>query len=429
MIKLRLIMGTAGATIIGGVAQFALTMIAARSLTPDENGHYAQFILIFNLTYIFLNFGINTATTYLIASNPSMLPSLLRIGKNYLLTLGGLLIIIAFASTATNASNVTDALKIPQHIFWLGVAGGYFYIIFVQHTSVLMGQQRFQPYNILNIARNAIPLTTILLTIAVIEPTSVAFSTAHAVALLLSALLAYRSIGSTYKNDITSKTRDSLILKRALKYGATTFSSNLFHYSAMRGLLIILSAHTESKVVGFINIALLLLEITLLLPTAIGQLMFPQASDPKLDTNSINQLIRYNIYIGIIIASTCLLASHFVIEFVYGHAYLEVADLLNTLTPSMIFLAIPRILSQILSGRGKPHIPLIAAAISFTMGISSAVIFTQEYGANAICWIINGTSLITATITMIGYSKACGHTISSIIKPSSKDWDRINPFK
>lgn len=68
MLKFRHLFTTAGATIAGGGLGLLFTLVAARLLSPSENGSYAQFVLIFNLYYILINFGLGPASTYFISS-------------------------------------------------------------------------------------------------------------------------------------------------------------------------------------------------------------------------------------------------------------------------------------------------------------------------------------------------------------------------
>ena len=69
MLRARHILSTTGATLASGGFALGLTILVARLLTPEQNGHYAQFVLVFNLVYIGLNFGLGPASTFFVASN------------------------------------------------------------------------------------------------------------------------------------------------------------------------------------------------------------------------------------------------------------------------------------------------------------------------------------------------------------------------
>src|SRR5712692_12056479 len=68
MFKLKHVFTTASAMLVGGGLSVLLTLWTARLLTPLQNGHYAQFLFIFNLYYILINLGLGPASTYFISS-------------------------------------------------------------------------------------------------------------------------------------------------------------------------------------------------------------------------------------------------------------------------------------------------------------------------------------------------------------------------
>ena len=65
MLRARHILSTTGATLVSGGLVLGLTLLVARALTPEENGYYAQYVLVFNLVYIGLNFGLGPSSTFL----------------------------------------------------------------------------------------------------------------------------------------------------------------------------------------------------------------------------------------------------------------------------------------------------------------------------------------------------------------------------
>jgi O-antigen/teichoic acid export membrane protein len=87
MLSARYILSTTGSTVVGGGLQLALTVVAARLLTPEQNGHYAQFILIFNLAFIGLNFGLGPASTFFVASGRASVRDVRRVNGAVLIGL------------------------------------------------------------------------------------------------------------------------------------------------------------------------------------------------------------------------------------------------------------------------------------------------------------------------------------------------------
>ena len=77
-LRLRHVFTTSASNIAVGLVSLALTVLVARSLTPQENGYYSEFLLIFNLYYFFFNFGMGPSFTYYLSSGKLEFTDLIR---------------------------------------------------------------------------------------------------------------------------------------------------------------------------------------------------------------------------------------------------------------------------------------------------------------------------------------------------------------
>jgi O-antigen/teichoic acid export membrane protein len=211
------------------------------------------------------------------------------------------------------------------------------------------------------------------------------------------------------------------LARSVLRYGGYVYGANLLHYVATRGLLIILSYFYAAEHVGFFSVALVLVETVLVVPSVVGQLLFPQSSKASFDYGLTDRIIRFNVYIGLLTIAVVLLLAEPIVEFVLGAAYRPVSVAFVHLTPSILFMAVPRILSYVLSGQGHPEYPLVAAALSLVIGGGVALAIVPSHGIVGAAWAANLISGITAIVTTYGYTHLRGVRVGEVFAPRRSD--------
>lgn len=427
MLRARHVLSTTGATLVGGGLALGLTVLVARLLTPSQNGHYAQFVLVFNLVYIGLNFGLGPTSTFFVASGRASVQSVSRVNLGVMLMLACLMLIAAWGIHLWEVDQLVESLlNIPSAVLYAGLAAGVLLLSFNQVTAILMGAHQYDVVNALNVARTALPLLFIAATALAWAPTVASLAVVQVVAMGMALLLALWAARHAMSKGKPSRVDSSAgNLQAMLGYGGLVYLSNLLHYLAMRGLLLLLSHHGSPESVGFLSLALLLLEVTLLLPSAIGQLVFPQSSSAGFDRGALEIVLRVNLYISLVVIGLILLLARPVVTLLLGNAYQPVAHVLVHLSPSVALLAVPRILSQLLSGQGHPRYPLAAAAISLCLGTLVAIWAIPQWGYVAAAWVTNLVSAITAGVTVVGYCRIYRVRALDVFRPRNRDWRRV----
>lgn len=422
--RTRHVLSTTGATLVSGGLGLVLTILVARSLTPDQNGHYAQFVLVFNIVYIVLNLGLGPASTFFVASRRTSVRSVALINLYVLAALACLVLFAGLASHHWGWSESLDRLlKIPASMLYSGLAAGTLLLSCNQVLAILMGSHRYDLVNILNVSRAAITLLVVGLTTLLWNASIISIAVIHTTGFALALALALW----TSRKVLSGQSSDSPLVPEAglrsmLGYGGLVYLSNILHYLAMRGLLLLLSYYSAPELVGFFSLALILLEVTLLFPSAIGQLVFPQSSTNGFDHRKLETMLRLNLYVSLLFVLFIVLLAKPVILLLIGAPYAPVAQVLVHLSPSIILLAVPRILSQLLSGQGHPGYPLFAAAISLALGTMLAVWAIPNWGIVGAAWVANLVSAITAAVTVFGYSRVHGVQIRQFLRPRHEDW-------
>lgn len=424
MLRARHILSTTGATLVSGGLVLGLTLLIARALTPEQNGYYAQYVLVFNLVYIGLNFGLGPSSTFFIASRRATVRSVWTVNLAMLAVVACLLSVATwFIHQREMTESLRRLLKIPAPALYLGLLAGMLLLSFNQVVAVLMGEHRYDLVNALNVLRALSPFLlvggAVLVGASSFTAITLGQTVAMAIALALAVSLARRATPEGAPAPMADFSKD---LRSMLSYGSLVYLSNLLHYLAMRGLLLLLSYWSAPESVGFLNLALLLLEVTLLLPSAIGQLVFPQSSTAGFDHALLETVLRVNLYVSVAVVVLILVLARPLVTLLIGPAYLPVALALIHLTPSVVLLAVPRILSQLLSGQGHPRYPLAAAALSLTLGAAVAAWVIPRWGYLGAAWVTNLVSAITAAVTLFGYCQVHRVRLAQVLLPRERDW-------
>ena len=429
MLRLRHIFTTTSTTMIGGGLTLLVTLLIAKLLPPLQNGHYSQFSLVFNLYYILINFGLGPASTYFISSGQVD-------EKQIIITNIKILFFIAILSLSLIILLekldlwywIESQLNIPKIILLFGILTGILLLIFNQCTAILMGKKFFDTVNVLNLLKAALPFPAIGIAMLVLfDETGFALATMSAfiVLCIISTWFVLRSI--SYKSFKLQKKTIGMH-RSILRYSGIVYASNVLHYIAMRGLLMIISYNYAPEYVGFFNIALVLLDAALIIPSAVGQLLFPQSSSPQFNYDLTEKIIRLNIYVGLLTIIGVILLTPISIGLLLGSNYQPAGVAFIHLAPSILLLAVPRILSQILSGQGHPEYPLCAAIISFFLGGFVAFWCIPIYGIIGAAWVINFVSAITAIVTVYGYTRLRGVGVIEIFCPKQSDFYFASAF-
>ena len=421
MLRVRHVLSTGAASVVGGGLGLVLAFVAARLLTPTQNGYYAQYLLAMNLVFIILNLGVGSASTYYLASGLWSLVDTLRLNLRFVALTGAIVALLSVAIGGTPLGGAVErAFKAPLPILYFGLASGVLLLGINHVAAMLFGVHRYDRANLANVLRAGLPLPFVLIAGwwgAGEMPVVIAHSQALLVVMIIALLLVPRAADGP-RADVRRRGQ----LAALLRFGGVVYVSNLLHFAAMRGLLVFVSFYAAPEQVGYFNLALLLLEAMLMLPSAIGQLVLPQSSSSAFDRGLIESLLRAIVYVGVSMAVFIALLARPLAAFVLGEGYAPVGTALVHLAPAIVLLAVPRILSQLLVGQGHTGYPLVAAVVSAAVGSALALDWIPSHGIVGAAWVANVVAAITATVTVFGYCRVQRVAFTEVFLPQRRDW-------
>lgn len=418
MLRFRHVLTTGAASFTGGALSLLLAFLAARLLSPVENGHYAQFQLVMNLLFIALNLGVGTSSTYHLASGLWTGAEIARVNLRFFAVVAaGVALLGALAVSTAAGTLIAQRLQVPLVVVVLGLAGGVLLLGINQAAAILFGAHRYDRANLLSVVRAGFPLPLVFLA-GLAWDGEVPIVIAYVLALVAVLAMGFTMIRPQFDTGGAPRLRS---LTQLLRHGGITYLANVMHFAAMRGLLFVLSYSAGAEQVGFLNLGLLLLEAMLLLPSAVGQLAFPQSSAKGFDRAQVEMVLRGIVYAGVVLALVVAALGEPVIVLALGDAYRPAGRALAHLAPSIVILAVPRVLSQVLVGQGHPLPPLVAATISTLVGGLLAWWWIPHYGVVGGAWVSNVVALVTAGIILAAYCRVQGTTAAQMLRPRRSD--------
>ena len=401
-----------------------ISVILARTLGPEKVGIYSIIILIFTLLGTFGNLGINISNTYFgvkkeytwseIASN-----SLISAFLFGIIILAALLIFYYFNPLLFKNLDprllVIASITIP------------FIILMPYFQNILLGQNRIEEYNLTNITQSIIYLSLIIILLLVVHEdlwaVIISWTASFVIASIIPIILVYRSTKFKLHFNLN-------LFNKSVKFGLQSYLGNVIQFFNYRIDMFLIGVLLNFASVGYYSISVGLAESLWYLPGAVGTMVFartPVLSDE--DRNkSTPRICRNTLFITMILAIILFFTGKYIILILFGSQYLPALEPLWALIPGIIALSICKVLSNEITGRGKPLIVTHAAIISVIMNIPLNILFIPHIGiiGSALASSISYTA--AALIVLASFIKISKSTISETLIIKKQDIEIYNGF-
>lgn len=218
-------------------------------------------------------------------------------------------------------------------------------------------------------------------------------------ALLLSTCIkTFLLVVPAIKNFVFEIMPWSLVSKIFL-YGLGAFISNLFLTGVFRIDVFFLSHYVLINQIGIYSVAVNVSELLLLIPNALGVVLFPHLSgmgkDEQLQT--MGQIGRLSFILGLSGTLVLLILSYPFILVIFGRDFINAFIPLLCLLPGLMAMTLNYSYSNFFSSSGQPYIVALSFGIGLVVNIILNLIFVPQYGIFAAA--IN-SSVTYAIITM-----------------------------
>lgn len=383
-------------------------VLIARMLGPQGRGAYALAILVPGFLVLIASLGIGVSNTYFCGSKKYSVDDLASSSVISSLALG-ILFTLAFWAYffISHPSFLKDvdpsALIITTIVLPFNLLMSYF-------SYILLGQDRIKEYNLITLVRGGALLFFIIMFVWQGKGGLIGATMAWAGAVIVAAIF---SILRVRKSAILKWTFNLPLFTDTVKFGVKAQLGSVIAFFYFRLNIFLIAIFLNVTFVGYYSIAIGLAERLLFLPGIVGTLIF--ASTSALSTEDANRLTpkicRNTLFLTFLFAAIFFAVSKYAILLLYGVDFFPAVQPLWILLPGAIALSLDKVLGNEITGRGKPIVGTIIAAISLVINIPLNLLLIPRMG-------IIGAALATS----ISYSATAVMTFIVFIKISKVSW-------
>lgn len=403
------------------------SIIVARSLGPEGKGIYSAAVLLPPLLLAFTNPGIGSAAVYFIGRKKyspkevfgshvvfSFLNSIFAL-------LVGLIIIFFFGNKFFP--------NIQMSYLILGLFLTPLHIFLNSNLGILLALQKIRKYNLISFIQELIYLLAVaflllgmslgIKTIIIVEFLS--FFIACAVLFLW---IKREAGGISFKFN-------KLYFRESLSYGSKIYLAGVLSFFRRRADMFFVNFFLNPTALGFYSIAVALSEKILLIAQSSGIVLFPRVAseDNKVRLKQFTPLVcRNTLFITFVVALILFIFSNFLITIFYSEVFSKSINPFKILLFGMVAISGVVALSNDISGRGKPMIPVYIGIVPITTNIILDILWIPKWGIEGAAWALLIADILLFIITVLVYSKISGNRIRDVIFIKKSDFKYYKNF-
>ena len=402
--------------IITVVLGIAVAIVIARVLGPEGKGAYSLIILIPGLLALVGNLGIGIANTYFGGSRKH---DWAKLASNSLISAlaMGILVVAAFLAYFF-IFNPSFLKEVEPQCVLLATLVVPLSLLTMYFRAILLGQDRINEYNLVHLAQSGTLLVLVLLLLLAFKggvfDTIIAWTSGTLIATILSILLVRK----------TTNIRWSLYpvaLKDSVKFGVKGYLSNVIQFLNYRLDMLLVAFFMSVTFVGYYSISVAMAEALWYFPAAVGTVIFARTPGMSAEDANIStpRICRNTFFITILAAIVLAAFGKYIIMLFFGSAFLPALKPLWILLPGIVALSICKVLSNEITGRGKPLINTVAAGVSLAVNIPLNLLLIPRIGIAGAALASTISYTVTAIIVLIAFMRISGNSLSDtiIIKP------------
>jgi len=351
-------------------------VIVARWLGPEGKGALAAITAYLAMAGTFGSLGLTTEATRVAAADPSRTAPLLA-NARWTGTLTGLAaLVILLGLFGVLDPTVFDGISF-QLLLIAGLALPFSQIA-AQFNGVLLGQRRVTAYN----GVDAIDRVALVAASAILLIGFGLGLTALVIATTLIAIVRMVTLHALLWPESRRLRPDLALLRSARHVSARAYVTTLMSFLVLRSDIVLVNGILGSERTGVYSVAVQLAGFVLMLPMAVGTLLFPHvAATRESDNTAFTALVSR--HVALVISSVVVglfLCGSWVVLVLFGPAFQDAARALQILLPGVWCVAMQLILANDLAGRDYPRVLPSAWAVSLLVNVTLNVWWIPIYG-------------------------------------------------
>ena len=351
-------------------------VIVARWLGPEGKGTLVAITAYLAMAGTFGSLGLATEATRVSAADPRRTGALLA---NARLT-GGLTGLLALA-VLLGLFRLLGPTAFDGVSFELLLVAGIalpFSQVAAQFYAVLLGQRRVAAYN----AFEALDRTAIVAASAILLIGFGLDVTALVIAATLIAIVKLGTLHGLLWPESARLRPDLALLGSARHVSARAYFTTLMAFMVLRSDIILINGMLGSTHTGVYSVAVQLAGFVLMLPAAVGTLLFPRvAATRENDNTAFTALVSR--HLALIISAFVVvlgIGGNWFVLVLFGPAFQDAGRALQILLPGIWCMAMQVILANDLAGRDYPRVLPAAWAVSLAVNVALNIWWIPVYG-------------------------------------------------
>jgi O-antigen/teichoic acid export membrane protein len=405
-----------------------LVIVLARFLGPDARGQYALITFLPLMLLTFLNFGINVSTIFFVSKNQVNLQT--AVVTNIILACFLGVFSIAVGIAIIHIFSEKYAYLNSLYLYCALLALPFMFLMTFLQT-VFQGLQEFKVFNSILLIQQLSTLILVFSLTALLHldlfGAVLAFIIGYVATVLFIGYMLYRRYHVTIRISDFSFS----YVKKLFAYGIKAHISNAFTFLNYRLDVFLLGYFAAPLAVGIYDVAVNIGERLSVFSQSISSVLFPKISSLQKDEerNKITSVVSRNLLLFIVLLSLVVyLLSDFVILLLFGKNYAESSNILKILLPGLALLAVEKVLSNDLAGRGKPEINMYVAIFNVVFNVLLNLYMIPKY--RAVGAAISSTLTYSASffIKVICYQRYTRQRYRSFLVVQMDDFEMYRRF-
>lgn len=405
------------AQIVIFVSTFVLNIIIARVFGPSGKGVYSLIALSGLLLYAFSNLGLSNSFVYYVAKDRSKTSEYasfaLMAGAVLGMVFAGVFFVVyhfgkhSFLTGIGGFDAVLIALSLPC------------YLSSVFLTNLLLGEGNVTGYNL---SRLIPPLLLLVIFCGSLVFTTsrnlliIPWFTAN-IAAFFCALFFFR------RTSFTGRFLSTISYRDLFSYGIKGYIADLVGFFTYRLDFFLVNYFLDSSYVGIYSISVAVAELLWYIPNSIQTILMPKvASMTREEANGrVPDVCKFTLYLTLGLSVVLLCVASQLIPLVYGKQFNASVMPLLLILPGIISLAVSKVVSAYLMGRGKPIYSTYVSIFSFVVITILDIILIPLYRLNGAAIASSIAYSLSTLVAISFFCKESGVSIKALVMINSKD--------
>jgi O-antigen/teichoic acid export membrane protein len=401
--------------VVSIVIGILLLIVVARALGPEGQGYYTLITYLPLMLMTFLNLGLNSSTIYFVSKKEIDLEQafVTNIVTAFFLSLISVLIGIAVILILGDSKFET----VEPGMLYLSLIALPFMFLMIFLQTIFQGIQNFKMYNTVLVIQQFGTLFFLILLLFIfdlgLQGAILSFIAGYFLAVLYSFIMLFR----VYKLEFSMRHFSWRYIKQSFSYGLKTHISNMMTFLNYRLAILLLSIFVSPYALGIYSFAMNLGEKISVFSQSFSQVLLPRiaSSNVEEDRNRVTALLSRFIMCFIICVSLAIFLLADLIFYLVDKDFSASADVLRLLLPGLTVLAVEKILSNDLAGRGRPDLNMYVSFVNVGLTVILNLLLIPGFGVKGAAAATSVTYFISFIMKVLIYKNVTKQPIKEFL--------------